>query len=143
MGLPRPLFHLFLFFSDKQYNSYNKSMWHNVMSIQYRAPGYEPTTFRMWVSSHNHKTRAPTRHLSSFVIYFIWNENETHKWEIVCSNSGNRFYMENFSFICWKICFSLRWGDRNKLNICYVHFINMVLIGTSTSAYLHALWWAV
>ena len=29
----------------------------NVMSIQYLVPGFEPTTFGMWVSSHNHKTR--------------------------------------------------------------------------------------
>ena len=27
MGQPRPLFHLFLLFSNKQYNFYNKSMW--------------------------------------------------------------------------------------------------------------------
>ena len=33
---------------------YNKSMWKNVMSIQYTAPGFEPTTFGMRVSSHNH-----------------------------------------------------------------------------------------
>ena len=54
-------FCLFSVFSNKQYNFYNKSMWKNVqmkknvqMSIQYMAPGYEPTTFRTWVSSHNH-----------------------------------------------------------------------------------------
>ena len=29
------------------------------MSIQYPAPGFEPTTFGMRVSSHNHYTRAP------------------------------------------------------------------------------------
>ena len=28
------------------------------MSIQYTTQGFEPTTFRMWVSSHNHQTRA-------------------------------------------------------------------------------------
>ena len=26
----------------------------NVMSIQYVVPGFEPTNFGMWVSSHNH-----------------------------------------------------------------------------------------
>ena len=36
MGQPRPLFHLFLVFSSKQYNFYNKSMRKNVMSIRCR-----------------------------------------------------------------------------------------------------------
>ena len=49
---PRPLFCLFLVFSNKQYNFYNKSMWK--MSIQYPALGFEPTTFGTWVYSHNH-----------------------------------------------------------------------------------------
>ena len=51
MGQPRPLFHLFLVFINKQYNFYYKSMWKNVMSIQYTAPGFEPTSFGTWVSS--------------------------------------------------------------------------------------------
>ena len=29
------------------------------MSIQYPVPGFEPTNFWTWVSSHNHQTRAP------------------------------------------------------------------------------------
>ena len=29
------------------------------MTIQYTAPGFQPTTFGTQVSSHNHKTRAP------------------------------------------------------------------------------------
>ena len=29
------------------------------ISIQYVVLGFEPTTFRIWVSSHYHKTRAP------------------------------------------------------------------------------------
>ena len=52
MGQPRPLFRLFSVFSNKQYNFYNKYMWK--MSIQYTVPGFEPTTFGTWVSSHNH-----------------------------------------------------------------------------------------
>ena len=48
-----PLFHLFLVFPNKQYNSYNKSMWKNVKSIQYIALGFEPTTSQTWVVSHN------------------------------------------------------------------------------------------
>ena len=39
---PRPLFRLFLVFSDKQYIFYNKSMWKNVMSIQYTVPAFNP-----------------------------------------------------------------------------------------------------
>ena len=31
------------------------------MSIQYSVLGFKPTTFRMWVSSHNHYTRAPKK----------------------------------------------------------------------------------
>ena len=45
MGHPRP-FLFFVIFSNKHYNSYNKYIYaKNVMSIQYTAPGFEPTTF--------------------------------------------------------------------------------------------------
>ena len=45
-------FHLFLVFSNKQYNFYYKSMCKNLqMSIQYTVQGFEPTTFGTWVSS--------------------------------------------------------------------------------------------
>ena len=54
MDQPRPLFRLFLFFSNKYYNFYNKYVWKNIESIQYPVPGFEPTTFGTWVSSHNH-----------------------------------------------------------------------------------------
>ena len=54
MGQHWPLFHLFSVFSNKQYNFYNKSMWKNVMSIQYPVLGFELMTFGTWVSSHNH-----------------------------------------------------------------------------------------
>ena len=36
------------------------------MSIQYPALGFELTTFGMWVSSHNHQTRAPARNTNSY-----------------------------------------------------------------------------
>ena len=45
LGQPRPLFCLFSVFSKKQDNFHNKSMWKNVLSIQYMAPGFKPTTF--------------------------------------------------------------------------------------------------
>ena len=55
MRRPRPLFRLFSVFSNKQYKFYNKSMLKNVqVSIQYTAPGFEPTTSRTWVFTHNH-----------------------------------------------------------------------------------------
>ena len=34
------------------------------------APGFEPMTFRMWVSSYNHQTRAPT-----LISYFYFSLN--------------------------------------------------------------------
>ena len=39
MGQPRSLFRLFLV--KNEYIFYNKSMWKNVNSIQYRAPWFE------------------------------------------------------------------------------------------------------
>ena len=48
----------FLYFLSFQTNNrfyYKKSMCKNVqMSIQYTAPGFEPTTFQTWVVTHNH-----------------------------------------------------------------------------------------
>ena len=44
MGQPRPLFRLFLVFSNKRYNFYNKSMWKNVHLVY--GAGLEPTTSR-------------------------------------------------------------------------------------------------
>ena len=49
-----PLFRLFSVFSNKDYNFYNKSMWINVMSLQYITPGFEPTTSQTLVISNNH-----------------------------------------------------------------------------------------
>ena len=51
MGHPR------LPFCLKHYNFYNKYMWK--IYIHYTVLGFEPTTFRTWVSSQNHQTRAP------------------------------------------------------------------------------------
>ena len=63
---PGLFFIYFRSFSNKhQYNFYNKSMWKNVNSIQYTVPGFEPTTSRSWVISHNHYTRAPAQNDTS------------------------------------------------------------------------------
>ena len=56
-GPLRPLFRLFLCFQTNiTILTANKC---EKMSIQYTVLGFEPTTFRKWVSSHNHLTRAP------------------------------------------------------------------------------------
>ena len=55
MGQPGLFFVYFRCFQTNiKYNFYNKSMWKNVNSIQYTAPGFEPTTSQSWVISHNH-----------------------------------------------------------------------------------------
>ena len=36
---------IFVVSSNKHYNSYNKYMWKNIVSIEYTALGFEPTTF--------------------------------------------------------------------------------------------------
>ena len=51
-GQPRPLFRLFLAFSNKQYYFYNKSM--RKMSIQYTAPGFVPMTSQICDVTHFH-----------------------------------------------------------------------------------------
>ena len=48
MGL---FFIYFWSFSNRHYNFYNELMWKMVL-------GFETTTFRLWVSSHNHFTTA-------------------------------------------------------------------------------------
>ena len=45
---PRPLFHLFLVFPNKQYNFTTNQC--DKMSFQYAAPGFELTTSETWVS---------------------------------------------------------------------------------------------
>ena len=52
MGQPRPFFVYFRSFQTKITNFYYKYMWK--MSVQYMVPGFEPTTFGTWLSSHNH-----------------------------------------------------------------------------------------
>ena len=83
MGQPKPLFHLFSIFSSIQYNFYSKSMWKNVMSIHYTVPGFEPTTSKTWVVSHNkldqgsrpvllvccQRPKDPRNYLSFFILY--------------------------------------------------------------------------
>ena len=53
MGHPRPLFVYFRSFSNKLQYNFTTNLCEK-MSIQYTALGFEPTTLRMWVSSHNH-----------------------------------------------------------------------------------------
>ena len=51
---PGLFFVYFRSFSNKQYNFLQQINVKNVMSIQYPVPRFEPTSFRMQVSSHNH-----------------------------------------------------------------------------------------
>ena len=53
MGQPRPLFRLFLVFSNKHHYNFTTNICEK-MSIQYTGPGFEPTTFGTRVSSHYH-----------------------------------------------------------------------------------------
>ena len=53
-------------FSNNQHIFYNKFMWK--MSIQYTVPGFELTTFWLWVTSFYHLTRAPTNFLRFFTL---------------------------------------------------------------------------
>ena len=59
MDHARPLFRLFSFFLNKQYNFYDKHMWK--ISILCPLLGFEPKTSRTRVFSHNHYTRTPTQ----------------------------------------------------------------------------------
>ena len=63
MGHPRPLFRLFSVFFKQTIQFLQQINVKNVMSIQYPAPGFEPTTFETCVSSHYHLTRAPALRL--------------------------------------------------------------------------------
>ena len=57
MGLPWPLFSLFLSFQTNITNVYNNKMWKNVHPVY--SAGVLTPIFKLRVSSHNHKTRAP------------------------------------------------------------------------------------
>ena len=58
MGHPRPLYRLFLVFSNKHYNFWQNIIWK--LSIQHAVLGFEPAISRTRVSSRNHKNRAST-----------------------------------------------------------------------------------
>ena len=49
---PNPASFSFIFGLFHLFSVFFKYMWK--MSIQYTAPGFEPTTFGTWVSFHNH-----------------------------------------------------------------------------------------
>ena len=58
MGQSRALFQLFSSFQTNIITILTTNQCEK-MSIQYMVLGFKPTTFRTWVSSHNHLTRAP------------------------------------------------------------------------------------
>ena len=50
----------FIFVFETNITILTTNICENVMTIQYMALGFEPTTFRTRVSSNNHQTRAKT-----------------------------------------------------------------------------------
>ena len=54
MGQTRPLLCLFSSFSNKKLQFLQQIYVKNLLTIQYTVPGFEPTTFGIWVSSHYH-----------------------------------------------------------------------------------------
>ena len=105
MGQPLPLFRLYLVFSNKQYNFYNKSM--RKMPIQNTAQGFKPTTSRTWVITNTTRPGLPPSSL---------------------------YYLPGFSFIdttfsCkgyfWKMFFRLSLLRRQKVfrNCNYFNFL--------------------
>ena len=105
MGQPLPLFRLYLVFSNKQYNFYNKSI--RKMPIQNTAQGFKPTTSRTWVITNTTRPGLPPSSL---------------------------YYLPGFSFIdttfsCkgyfWKMFFRLSLLRRQKVfrNCNYFNFL--------------------
>ena len=64
MDQPRPIFDCIQSFQSNSTIIYNKFMWE--MCIKYPVPGFKLTTSRLWVSSPNHLTRAPSRLLNVY-----------------------------------------------------------------------------
>ena len=80
MCQPQPLFVYFRSF-QANYIILLQINVKNVMSIQYMAPGFEPTTSQTWVVSRNHWTSAPLLKLIvKFLLYLSCEKNENkHK----------------------------------------------------------------
>ena len=82
----RQLFVLFLVFSNKQYNFYNKSMWK--MSIQYPVLGFERTTFCTWPIDISNR---PLLHRNVYNIEprmeifskRVWERKERFFWQLI------------------------------------------------------------
>ena len=66
-GPSQASFSFIFVFSNK--HNFTTIKWEK-MSIQYKVLGFEPTTFGTWLSSHNHKTRAPAQTTS----YILWRD---------------------------------------------------------------------
>ena len=69
MGQPRPLFHLFLSFQT-HITIFTTIKCEN-FSIKCTVPGFELMTFRTWVSSPNHYTRAPALWAALFLYHSL------------------------------------------------------------------------
>ena len=113
-------------------------MWK--MSIQYMVLGLEPMTFRTWVSSHNHYTRAPAytyRFFTNpvFTNWQNWMQNVLH-FTVSCRKDENKSKNDTFTKIqfvakrCIKIptdVWKLRYkGSNVGTSIRYVQFAKKI-----------------
>ena len=83
------------------------------MSVQYMAPGLEPTTFGTRVPSHNHYTRVPARLV--FVSYNFMGSGCGSVGRAVASKSrGPQFESCQWQKIILNITCQVYWKDVNK-----------------------------
>ena len=139
----RPLFRLFLVFSFKQYNFYNK-MWK--MSIQYTAAGFEPKT--SWHESSPITTRTESCLRLTFwkIGYFLhqylvtlapklfisWTVSSFPDPRRVSLDIPNLNKLPRFNFNSH--FFSLEWKQRNIWDS--LHSKISILLSTSKSVFL-------
>ena len=118
-------------------------MWKNVqISIQYMAPGFEPTNFQTWVITHNHKTRAPTLYRFFVSLFISLSHNRSlsqclslhFSYYSVFALCILHFYLTLSIFLSvWKST------QRRTLNICSACIV-VVITFTSTNTFL--LWYS-
>ena len=90
---PGLFYHLFSVFSNKHHYNFTTNVCEK-MSIQYTVPGFEPTAFGTWVSSHNHYTRAPAR--------IVWRVTLLMGWRPSSSSSSSSSSLPQS--ICREFC---------------------------------------
>ena len=118
MGQHRPLFHLYLVFSNKQCTCTRNQC--EKITNQFTVLGVEPKTFWTWVSSLNHSTRAPAQWSNIVTIPMITRLTKNIEWY---SNFWGRNEGEHtdhlttslLKYVCgriqrhWEISFATTW----------------------------------